>query len=239
MEVFNSLIKKIEALLPYDRRTYDYTSARTALEGRENELILGRDAAYELGGGSFPSVSCTLFTEDSDLVPKDEVLVYGKELAEISADCAFARIAIIRTDFIEENGEQGAYAIIENIGLKKYDIFPKGYMVRASALSSREQVRVAKSAISEGISFETVGNLFIKKYKENKHVQAVKLIFVTLPDAPYTELESLAITSAKMIKALNHIIADLKMDCKRCEWKPVCDEVEGMKEMHFKMAEHK
>ncbi len=239
MDIFNSLIKKTEALLPYDRRTYEYTSARTAMEGRENELILGRDAAYELGGGSFPSVSYTLFTEDKALVPQDEVVVYGNDLGEISADCAFARIAIIRTDFIEENGEQGAYAIIENIGLKKYDVFPKGYMVRTSALSSREQVRVAKTAIGHGISFEAIGNLFIKKYKENKHVQSVKLIFVTLPDAPYTELENLAITSIKMIKALNHIIADLKMDCKRCEWKPVCDEVEGMKEIHFKMAEHK
>ena len=30
------------------------------------------------------------------------------------------------------------------------------------------------------------------------------------------------------------VLTDLKMDCKACEWKIVCDEVEGMKVLHQK-----
>lgn len=232
MEIFNELIKKTEALLPAEGRTYAYMSDCSAHKGRENELILGREAAYELGGGNCPCVSYTMYTEDENLVPRDEIVVYGSDLADIKADCPFARIAIIRTDFIEENGDQGAYAIIENIALRKYDVFPRGYMVRTSALSNREQVRVARSALKEGLSFADVGSMYISRYKDNKHVQAVKMIFVTLPEVDYNALDHLGTLSTELVRALNHVIADLKMDCRHCEWKPVCDEVEGMKELH-------
>ena len=108
-------------------------------------------------------------------------------------------------------------------------------MIRAAAFSNREQVRVSKKALKKGLTFEQVGNLFIEKYKQNRHVQAVKVIFVTLPEAPYEKLDTLAAKSQNIIKALDHIMDDLPMDCKACEWKAVCDEVEGMKEMHGKV----
>ena len=31
---------------------------------------------------------------------------------------------------------------------------------------------------------------------------------------------------------LDHALADVSMNCRACEWKPVCDAVEGMKELH-------
>jgi len=111
-------------------------------------------------------------------------------------------------------------------------------MLRASALSNREQVRVSKKALKSGLSFEAVGNLFIRKYKENKHVKAVTVIFVTQPDAPFAELEELAELSSEITRALNHILSDIDMDCRACGWKPVCDEVEGIKEMHSKISGH-
>ncbi|MEG1809702.1 MAG: carbon monoxide dehydrogenase, partial [Oscillospiraceae bacterium] len=159
------------------------------------------------------------------------------DLCEIGADCNFARIAMLRTDDIELHGEQASYEIIKSIEIKKYDVSPKGYMLRASALSNREQVRVSEGAVKSGITFEQIGNLFIKKYHENSHVQAVRIIFISLDDGPYGELEKLASTSVNISRALNHLISDLKMDCHSCEWKPVCDEVEGMKEIHQKMTE--
>ena len=237
MEIFNDLIKKTYALLPENGRTYEYMSDCSACKGRENELILEREAAYELGGGNKPCVSYALFTEDESLVPEDEISVYGSDLTDIREDRSFARIALIRTDFIEENGDQGAYAIIESIALRKYDVFPKGYMVRTAALSNREQVRVAGSAIKAGLSFRDVGSIYISEYKKNKHVKAVKMIFITLPQVDYSALDRFGTRSTEIFRALNHIIADLNMDCRHCEWKPVCDEVEGMKEMHIKVRD--
>lgn len=240
MKIYDEIIQKTEYLLSgHEPSAYQFTPERSALEGKKNQLILGRETAFELGAGTLESVNFVAITENEALVPRDEILVYGNDLTKIKNDCSFARITFLRTDFIEENGDQGAYSIIKNIEMKKFDVSPDGYMMRASALSNREQVRISKTALKAGLSFEKVGNLFIKKYRENRHVKAVKLLFVTLPDAPYGELDKLATSAVEITRALNHIIADLNMDCHACSWKPVCDEVEGMKEMHFKMAEHK
>lgn len=233
MKIYDELISEtMELLSSSEPRIYPYNRNKAAVSGSKNELILACEAAFELGEGTLPSVSFTAVTDNEELVPFDRILLFGKDLPELNSSSPFARISFLRTDNIEENGEQGAYAIIKNIELKKYSVSPSGYMMRASALSNREQVRVSKSAIKKGLSFENIGNAFINEYKENRHVKAVTVIFVTLPSAPYAELESLANLSAGVTGALNHIIADIKMDCRACEWKPVCDEVEGMKEMH-------
>lgn len=238
MRIYDEIIRKTTALLASrENRVYSYNPKNTAAEGKKNELILAKEAAFELGESILPSVSYTAITDNEQLVSGDRILLFGKDLQELADNSSFARITILLTDNIEENGEQGAYSIIKNIDMKKYDVSPVGYMMRASALSNREQVRVSKNAIKAGLSFERVGNLFISKYKENKHVRAVMVIFVTLSDAPYEEFERLADGSVEITRALNHILADIKMDCCACEWKPVCDEVEGMKEMHSKIAE--
>lgn len=239
MKIYDEIIRKTTDLLATsEHRVYSHNPKNAATAGKKNELVLAREAAFELGVGSLPSVSYTMITDNEELLSGDRILLFGKDLTELAKDSSFARITILLTDNIEENGEQGAYAIIKNIELKKYDVSPEGYMMRASALSNREQVRVSKNAIKADLSFERVGNLFISKYKENKHVRAVTVIFVTLPEAPYAEFERLAGNSVEITRALNHMLADIDMNCHSCEWKPVCEEVEGLKEMHFKMAEH-
>ena len=105
-------------------------------------------------------------------------------------------------------------------------------MIRASAFSNREQARVSRKALERGLTFEQVGNLFIRQYRRSRFVRAAKVIFITLPQAPYRDLDSLAARTDKITGALNHILDDVDMDCRACEWKPVCDEVEGLKEMH-------
>lgn len=237
MKIYDEIIIRTKELLSDSKkRVFEYNPNYTAKIGKKNEMILARDAAYEMGEGSLPSVSYVAMTDNGKLVEGDRIFLFGKDLPEIKQSSPFARIAVLLTDNILEEGEQGAYSIIKAIELKKYDVFPEGYMMRVSALSNREQVRVSRNALKNGLNFEQIGNLFISKYKENKHVKAVTMIFVTLPDAPYAELEHLADESGKITRALNHIIADFKMNCRACEWKPVCDKVEGMKELHSKMA---
>lgn len=58
----------------------------------------------------------------------------------------------------------------------KYHVFPKGYMIRTSSESNREQVRLSSAALKKGISFRAVGNDFIRQYKQNPNILAVKLI---------------------------------------------------------------
>lgn len=238
MDIFDELIVKTNALLPGEGRKYLPVPDISRHEGQRGELILSRETAFELGGSNFSCVNANMYTEDPALVPEDEIVVYGKDLTELKKDSPFARIVYIRTDFIEKQGEQGAYGILENIGLKKYDVFPKGYMVRTAALSNREQVRVSKTARKNQLSFADVGSMYIREFHKNPHVQAVKMIFATLEDVDYIALDHLGTLSNQMFRALNKMVADLKMDCKACEWKIVCDEVEGMKELHQKMLEN-
>lgn len=126
MTIFDELIQKTYDLLPQGGKSTAALPDPTSNQGKRSELILGKETAFELGGGSAPCTSCIMYTENEDLVPRDEVVVYGPDLTQLKGDCAFARIALIRTDFIEAQGEQGAYGILENIGLRKYDVFPKG-----------------------------------------------------------------------------------------------------------------
>ena len=115
----------------------------------------------------------------------------------------------------------------------KYHVFPRGYMLRISTESHREQVRVSRQALKKGVDFRRVGCDFIRQYKKNPNVLAVKLLFVTAPQAPYAALTAHARRSADITRALCGILEGMPTDCSACRLKPVCDEVEGMKQLHF------
>ena len=110
---------------------------------------------------------------------------------------------------------------------------PKGYMMRISAASEREPVRVSREALKTGLDFAKVGGLFLSGYHKHSKVLAAKLIFITLPDFPYHELNKKVLQAEKITLALNHILGSLKMDCGACNMKQVCDEVEEMRKLHF------
>lgn len=198
-----------------------------------NELVLAGEAAYELGGSYLPACNCTCVTTDSALVPADEVLLVGPDLGKLRADAAFARIAILHVNAISDD-DQEAFRTIRDMEFVKYHIHPEGYMMRISPESGREQVRVSKKALKRGISFRNIGNSFIKKYRENKLVDHVRLIFVTDDKALCGDLTGITKRVEAITLTLNHIMDGLATDCSVCSFKPVCDEVEGMRELHFK-----
>ncbi len=192
-----------------------------------NEIVMQKDSAFELQGTGFE-----LFTSQS--LGSDETILVGKDLADIKGDISFARVSLIELD--ENEDEQKAHDIVRKIEYIKYHYFPKGYMIRTNSLSSAENVRVSKKALKDGISFEHIGNMLISKYKENKNVKAVKIFFITDPSVNYGNLQKLAEKNSNVIEALDHVIRDLNLDCDACKLKAICDEVEGMKELHFKNA---
>ena len=115
----------------------------------------------------------------------------------------------------------------------KYHVFPRGYMFRISSEDFREQVRVSKTALKRGISFRSVGFDFIRQYLKNPNVLQVKVIFVTAVGVPYKELQGNAKKTADITRTLTHILDGMPADCGSCSLKSVCDEVEGMRELHF------
>ena len=209
---------------------YDPKDAWKCLEN--TEFIMQRDAGQELGGGGMPSVNYTCVTT-SGKVTQDEILVYGKELKEISGNTAFARIVILETEDLGEDADQEkAFQAIRNLEFVRYHVFPEGYMVRVSSQSNQEQVRISSEALRKGISFEKVGAAYISKYKEVSQVKHVRVIFIT-DTAVVEALSPNANKVDSITKTLTHILDGMPTDCGHCKMKPVCDEVEGMRELHL------
>ena len=231
----------------YDETIKEWLKILDSLQGRELDvkkvedwkdignanMILRSDMAYELGGNHLPALSGMTLTADTSLVPRDEVLLYGKDLGEIHEDTPYARLAVLRVKEDSMGEGNALYQAIRKMEYTKYHLNPEGFMMRISAASQREMVRVGKTALEKGLGFEQVGKLFLQSYHKNPQVEAVKLVFITLSDFPYEELEIYIKKAEEITKAIDHILKNLSMDCNVCSLKQICDEVEGMKELHF------
>ena len=243
MELYNSLLKETKGFLDKGSpKVWDYSERNTWNDIGSSELVLQKDAAYELGAAGKGSANYVLFTSNPELVDKDQVLLYGPDLKDIKGDVDFARIVLLRVGVLDDDDEE-VYRILKDIEFAKYHVYPEGYMVRMSPESYREQVRVSKQAIRRGISFQTIGNSYIKAYKKDANVLNATVIFVTAPGYDYKAMKDTAKKANDITNTLTHILEGLPTDCSVCALKDICDEVEGMKELHFgvgdKGTEHK
>ncbi len=201
-------------------------------EGR-NQLIFKDDMAYELGGGNLPALSGIFLTDNMERVQGDEILLIGRDLPQLAADTPYARVVLVRvkTDVAATASEQ--YKLIRKLEYTRYHLNPKGFMMRISTLNQRECVRISKAALREGVDFAKVGEAFLKSYHSHPEVEAVKLIFITLPEFPFEELSDIMGYAENITKTLDHLQKKVQMDCNVCGLKQVCDEVEALYKKEF------
>ena len=148
MELYNSTIRELmEKLGGYKTQSWAYEPARAWKDLGQNELVLTRDAAFELGGGSNPASNCTCVTTDAALVPEDRIILVGPDLGSIRADTPFARLVLLHVNDISGD-DQEAFRTIRDMEFVKYHVYPEGYMMRVSPENQREQVRVSKQAVA-------------------------------------------------------------------------------------------
>ena len=234
MELYNAIIKDtIEVLSTFSFKNLKVNNSNTWAHTRVNEIILSKEASFELGGNMKPSVNYQCVTTSKNLILKDEILLYGKDLQELKGDIPYARIVLLNIDEIEGD-DQAAYKAIKELEFIKYNIHLSGYMMRASTMDRREQVRVSRKAIKDGISFEKIGNTLINEYKNNSFVNAVRIVFITEDVPEFKQLVQNAKKVDEITRTLNHVLDSMNLDCNHCNLKPICDEVEGMRELHFK-----
>ena len=235
MKLYDESIEAIlNLLMDYKPRILDISGKSDSwVDVGTDNVVLRSDMAYELGGDELAAISGMAITESKELVPMDEVLLYGKDIPDISKDISYARVAIIRVKEDSMGTGNTLYNAIHKIEYVRYHMNPKGYMTRISVSKSREPVRISKEAKKKGLDFAKVGKMFVESYHENPKIEAVKLIFITLEDFPYKELELLIKSNNDITDAIDHIMKNLVMDCNVCNLKTICDEVEGMKELHF------
>lgn len=241
MEFYQPVLERLETLIQQypDRREYSYDETKRWPETKRFELIMARDAAYELGASGTGAANYTCVTMKEDHWTDNKTIVIGSDLNEIATDTSYARLVVLQLeegllgDTTSRASSEQAFHTLQKLDFIKYHVFPKGYMIRTSAETFREQVRVQNEALREGITFEQLGNTFLKHYLEVKGVKAATVVFLTDPAIDYEALKADARKVHEITLTFSRILEGIPTDCSICSLKPICDEVEGMRELHF------
>ena len=194
----------------------------------QESLVLKRDMAYELGGGMNKAISSIAFTTSSECVSDDGVYLMGR--------FTFIRLNESYIKNIQEKNAEALHAALRAIDYVRYHNFPKGYMMRISSVKEREPVRVSKQAIADGMTFSHIGSEMISAYRKRKEVEAVQIYFLTSKTADYELLYDKAHRIEQITDSLNHMFNGLVMDCSACKSRELCDEIDGMKELHKNLS---
>lgn len=233
MDLFDNILKDVfrqcNALLPAgDAR--QPIPARAWNDVGEHHMILGKETAYELGGSGAFGLSGCLCTTQPLLFPEG-VYLYGKDLKDIHRDQSYARIVLIE---LEEKPEKDAlYRKLREIEYVRYHIHPEGYMARISPVIQREPVRISKAALKNHMAFADIGQMYLARYQRILQVKCVNVIFITDLAFDYANLEKNLHKAEQITQSLDHIFTSLSMDCGTCNLKAVCDEVDGLRKLHF------
>ena len=137
---------------------------------------------------------------------------------------------------LQEKNAEALHAALRAVDYVRYHNFPKGYMMRISSVKEREPVRVSKQAIADGMTFSHIGSEMINAYRKRKEVEAVQIYFLTSKTADYELLYDKAHRIEQITDSLNHMFNGLVMDCSACKSRELCDEIDGMKELHKNLS---
>lgn len=233
MKLYDDVISRIYDITKIEKIRHLDIANVSWKETDKNSIILRNEMAFELGCDGNPSVGFTVVTDNEDLISEDEVCLIGPDLSDIKGDGAFARIAVVKTRKDTFGESEKLYSAIRNLEYTRYHFYPEGFMIRIFSGKQKESVRISKNAIDANISFAGVGKLLIDAFKRNPDVECVKIIYITDESFDYEALSQIAKDSEKVTRALDHISNNVAMDCSVCNLSEVCDEVEGLRELHF------
>ena len=131
MQVYDKVIETTRELLkPFPVKELNRNHAKPWNLLKENEFLLQKEVAFELGIRSQPSTCYQAVTSSKELLPEDKILLYGPDLPEIKKNVPFTRITWIQIDPIEDQDK--AYQRIKKLEFAKFKIIPEGYMMHGS-----------------------------------------------------------------------------------------------------------
>ena len=228
MRLYNNLIKEIKSSLYAAKQVKSNVLLNSS---DKNSVIFLSDTVFELGGNNKPCVSSLAVSSDIEF--SNSVYLLGKDLNKIKADSPFGKFVFIQVENFEN--EQDTFNKIKELEALRYHLSVDGFMTRASALNMREQIRVSKKTVKSGVTFADYGNTLLQEYLKFPYVKNVEIYFVTDYDN-FEKLNSVAKKISQTTGALNHIFDNVMFDCATCSLKEICDEVDGLKELHLKTA---
>lgn len=90
MQVYDKVIETTrEILQPFPGKELDLNRAKKWKLLKENEFLLHKEVAFELGIRSQPSTCYQAVTSSTELLLEDKILLYGPDLSEIKKNVPF------------------------------------------------------------------------------------------------------------------------------------------------------
>lgn len=226
MRLYNNLINELKELLIASKPLKNGKLLNTS---NKNSVIFLSDTAFELGGKNKPCISGLAVSSDIEF--SNSIYLMGNDLNEIKSDSPFCKFVFIQIEDFED--EQNTFNKIKELEAIRYHLSVDGFMTRASALNMREQIRISKKAIKSGVTFADYGNTLLQEYLKFSYVKSAEIYFVT-DFNDFEKLNTVAKKTSQTTSALNHIFDNVMFDCSTCNLKEICDEVDGLKELHLK-----
>lgn len=237
MQVYDKVIKTTEEILaPFHVKDLSKRSAKRWPLLTENEFLLRNEVAFELGDRMEPATCYQAVTSNEHLVGEDKILLYGPDLQEIKSNVPFTRITWLQIE--PEENQDKAYRQIKKLEFARFKMIPKGYMMLSSSMEQKEQVRVSKQAIKNGLDFSTIGHMIIDKYKKEFGVKHVQVLFITEKLPVISQLIEQGKKVDEITNAFDHILKNIILDCDLCPLHPICDDVEELRKIHFEVKQN-
>ncbi len=226
MKLYNNLINDIKSTL---KDAKAISSNKLLNVSEKNSVIFLSDTAFELGGSQKPCVSSLAVTNDISF--SNSTYLIGNDISEIKSDSPFGKFVFIQIE--EFDNEQVTFDKIKELEALRYRLNVEGFMTRASALNMREQIRISKDAHKSKVTLADYGYTLLQEYLKFPYVKSAEIYFATEFN-DFDKLNSIANKISQTTSALNHIFDNVMFDCSTCNLKEICDEVDGLKELHLK-----
>jgi CO dehydrogenase/acetyl-CoA synthase beta subunit len=208
---------------------YDGSGCRWPVGGKKN-IVLGQDTGVELGNPRQESLSLILWAEGLSRIKDGRITVIGPDLQESRGkSLPFAKIVMVAVHGFNEENTCDRW---QEMDLLRFDIDLAGYMMRAVSQYQREWSRVSHEAIEKGFSFSILGSGLMDRMKAKDYIDGVEILFVTQSTEAVRELREVANDAMAIIGALNRMNEEIDADCPNCDYRAVCDAVDGLREMH-------
>ena len=145
---------------------------------------------------------------------------------------SFGKILLVETT--GDLPEESFYDFTQELLLTDASLYLRDVMLRQSPAHYNLNLRVGKKAMQAGFSLPAMAETIRQQFLALPRVQAVTLILL-IGDSPlYRALLPIAEKARELTLTLNHIFDGIDMDCGSCDFNALCDEVEGLRELHMR-----
>lgn len=247
MNIFDQTIKQIINQISKQKVTKLNEGVSAWNASLTNPFLMERDTYMELGG--YPKESINIYVpssnmdkllegacDDSKCMLRDGIYLIGDAslLKSKQKHISFGKIILLSVDDIPDDKW---YDFTQKELLTDAKNYMQDIMQRQSPTHYTMNLRIGKKAIRNGFCFDAMGKRVHNTFSQMEYVKDAVVILLAGDNDLYKSLLEQAERIKEITLTLNHIFDGIDMDCGHCDLSVVCNEVEGMRELHKKQRE--